>query len=425
MSATNIILKITNFFKPLLKKIVPIKLLRWVKESMMSRKTNAFIEQGIQPLDIQKYPKGMNLIGNIKAEIGLGQSCRLVAAQIEQSSLLYSVYNFRADGNIREQDNSFEEKIQSILPYSINLFHINPYELDLACLELKKESWDFRYNIGFWLWELEDFPEKWTRFFPLLNEIWTPSQFITDSIKKKTDKPVKTVPYCVTAPIDEKYDRTYFNLPKDIFLFLTMYDAGSTMERKNPMGAIHAYKKAFGKEDKSVGLVIKINNSKKEDIAILKDSLKGYANIHFITETLEKVQVNSLIKQMNTFVSLHRAEGFGLVLAEAMLVGVPTIATNWSSNTEFMNPEVACMVDYEIVEIKKICGQYKVGQKWAEPSVDMAAEYMKKLYEDKKFCNQISSKALSYITEKLSMENAVRLIEARIDEIYRENGEKG
>jgi len=422
MSITNKILKITNFFKPLLKKIMPLQFLRWLKESMMSRKTNAFIEQGIQPLDIEKYPKGINLIGNIKAEIGLGQSCRLVAAQIEHTSLAYSVYNFRADGDIREQDNSFEKKIQDSLPYSINLFHINPYELDLACLELKKESWDFRYNIGFWLWELEDFPEKWTRFFPLLNEIWTPSQFITDSIKKKTTIPVKTVPYCVTAPTDERYNRAYFDLPEDIFLFLAMYDAGSTMERKNPMGAIQAYKRAFTKENNKVGLVVKINNSKKEDIAILKENLAGYPNIYFITNTLEKVQVNSLIKQMNVFVSLHRAEGFGLVLAEAMLVVVPTIATNWSSNTEFMNHEVACMVDYEIVEIKKICGQYKVGQKWAEPNVDMAAEYMKKLYEDKIFYQQISSKAFSYLTEKLSMENAVKLLETRIDEIYQENG---
>src|SRR5690606_8983460 len=111
--------------------------------------------------------------------------------------------------------------------------------------------WDFKYNIGFWLWELEEFPDDWVKCFSFVDEIWTSSKFASDSIRKKTDLPVHIVPYPISAPIDEKYDRKYFELPEDKFLFLCMYDSNSTIERKNPIGAIEAFKKAFSKDNSS------------------------------------------------------------------------------------------------------------------------------------------------------------------------------
>ena len=111
------------------------------------------------------------------------------------------------------------------------------------------------YNIGYWLWELEEFPKEWLPAFHLLDEVWTPSEFISQNLRKYTDKPVYTLPYSVTAPADAAYDRDYFHLPKDRFLFLMMYDSGSGMVRKNPLGAIEAFKQAFDRGNKQVGLV--------------------------------------------------------------------------------------------------------------------------------------------------------------------------
>lgn len=150
----------------------------------------------------------------------------------------------------------------------------------------------------------------------------------------------------------------------------------------------------------------------------LKHWLKDCPNVYYITDTLSKVAVNSLIQQADVFVSLHRAEGFGLVMAEAMIVGTPVIATNWSSNTEFMNPDVACMVDCSFVELKKDARRTKMVQSWAEPDVLMAAKYMRKLYVDRKFYEKIKYSAKVYIDEKLSMANAVGRIKKRVGEIY-------
>jgi glycosyltransferase involved in cell wall biosynthesis len=131
-----------------------------------------------------------------------------------------------------------------------------------------------------------------------------------------------------------------------------------------------------------------------------------------------KLEINSLIRCSDVVVSLHRAEGFGLVLAEAMLNGVPCIATNWSANTEFMNLEAACMVDYELVELKEDIGPFKKGSRWAEPDVKQAAEYMRRLYYEPDYRGTIAENAKKHIQEFLSMDRAVSLVNDRVNAIY-------
>ena len=242
-------------------------------------------------------------------------------------------------------------------------------------------------------------------------------EFISKNLRKATDLPVRTMPYCVDAPTDDRFDRNYFRLPEDKFLFLAMYDSNSTIERKNPTGAIRAFRKAF-KNNPNVGIVIKVNNAKEQDMDHLNRMLKDYQNVYYITETLTKIEVNSLIRQVDVFVSLHRAEGFGLVMAEAMIVGTPVIATNWSSNTEFMNSDVACMVDCGFVTLKKDSPPYKKGAVWADPDVAQAARYMRKLYQNPQYYAELKVKAQEYILDKLSMERAVNRLEERVKEIY-------
>ena len=201
-----------------------------------------------------------------------------------------------------------------------------------------------------------------------------------------------------------------------------MFSSKSSSERKNPMAAIDAFIKAFDNKDDDVFLVIKINGSSKKDIDILNEKLKGISNYMIIDEVLSQEDIYSLISLCDVLVSLHRSEGFGFPMAEAMSLGTVSIATNYSGNVDFMNKDNSCLVDYKIVPIELEDDLvYKKGNHWADPNIDEAADYMVKLYKDKKYYNKLKENAKKYIEENLSMKNSSKIIEKRIDEIIKEN----
>lgn len=422
MKLSKFVLNTANAMRPVLTKVVPASLLSNLKAKLVEKNTKSLDKVNIQPFQKDKFPYGVNLVGNIRGDNGLGQSMRLIANIISESETPFTINNFFVPPGGSMTDGTYDAKITTDAPYNINLIHVNASEFTICYMQMGNKLWDHRYNIAYWLWELEDFPEEWLANINLVDEIWTPAEFISNTLRKYTDKPVRTIPYCVNAPTDDNFDRKHFGLPEDKFLFLMMFDSGSVMERKNPLGAINAFKKAFGKENKDVGLVIKINEieQSEKDIEYIHSLLDGYDNIYTICHTMSKAEVNSLVKSVDVFVSLHRAEGFGLVLAEAMLVGTPTIATNWSANTEFMNRDVACMVDYQMIEIEKDMPPFKKGYRWADADVDQAAQYMEKLFEDKEYYEHIKTHAYDHIREKLSMEHATGLLKTRLEEIMEE-----
>lgn len=402
--------------KQILKKIFPSKLLHSIKVTYLNCSLRNYKKE-MDDTIYQAMPEGVNLIGDIRAEIGLGQSMRLLANELEHSRYPFGIYYYPMPGNLRREDHTWDEKIIGNYPYKINLFHINQEGVGNAYFSLDKNIWKNHYNIAFWLWELEEFPKEHINAIRLFDEIWTPSEFASRSIRKVTDKPVITIPYHVTAEKSEKFNRQFFGLPEDKFLFLIMYDTNSTMDRKNPQGAVEAFKKAFSAKQTEVGLVIKMNNPLDKDVELIKEQLSGYDNVYFITELLDKAQVNSLIADVDVFVSLHRAEGFGLVMAEAMLLDTVCIATNWSSNTEFMNSDVACMVDYKMVPVKTKDNIYPDGNMWADADIDQAAEYMRILYENKQKYEILQQNAKTYINKKLGMHYVVKVMEERLKQL--------
>jgi len=414
---------VVNFsekIRPVLVNALPRSLLRQAKKRITDSLMTKLNPNEIIPFSRNAHADGVNLIGYIRGEIGLGQSCRLVADGLQESGLDFTVYNYEPVSSMRFNDHTWDHKITGTAPYNINIIHINPYEFPLAYHRIGKALWDSRYNIAFWLWELERFPGQWKNALDLVDEIWTPSEFASESIRMATGKPVLTIPYALRNLDIGTYTSEDFGLPEGKFLFLCMYDCNSFIERKNPMGAIRAFKQAFPADVQDVGLVIKLNNPQQKDIQIIKKELAGYTNVYYIDEIFDKAKTNALIAIADTFVTLHRSEGFGLVSAEAMLLGTPVIATNWSSNTEFMNEKIACMVGYELITIEKDYGPYEAGNRWADADVGHAAQFMRRLHEDDEFRLGIAEKAKAYIEEKLAPKRAGVLIKDRISEIYRE-----
>ena len=370
----------------------------------------------INELD-NNYPRGINLSGFIRGDFGLGEATRILARTFEAGKIPFCIINYQPNTSHNFTNKEYEEKITNIFTYNTNIMLINQDGTQDFFESISNEATDKRYNIGVWYWELPEFPEKWIKYFDYFDEIWTASTFTVESFKKVTQKPVYCLPCCVTVEFDKGLDRKHFNLPENNFLFLMMYDYRSVSARKNPMAVVNAFLKSF-ESNTNANLLIKMNKPSHWDIEDeLLILIKSHKNIIIIDETMSRIEVNSLINCCDAFVSLHRSEGFGLGPAEAMYLGKPAILTNWSGNTEYMTKDNCCPVDCEIIEIEKTYGPYEKGFHWAEPDVDQASEYMKRLVEDKEYYKSVATKGEKYIKGNFSPEAISNIAKKRLDEL--------
>lgn len=403
--------------KAAVKKVVPANLIREVRAAINKRYIHDMERADKTEFKQELFPCGINLVGQFSQESGLGQSCRLLAKEIEAAGIPHNFIDIVLYQQQNHSNHSFDGKLSDKYSYGINLYHINMQDFFLAWRRMKPEDRENHYQIAFWLWENEAFPKEWVPMIKQLDEIWTPAEFISRALRKVTDKPVRTIPYTVEAEYKPDYNRSHFNLPENKFLFLMLFDSNSISERKNPEGVIEAFKSAFHEKPHDAGLVIKIGNADQNELNQLKRQLSGY-DVYFINGMLEKKEVNSLIKCCDVYVSLHRAEGYGLVLAEAMKLGVPTIATAYSANTEFQTNDTACLVKYKLVRIKHDLYPYHKNTFWAEPDIQDASEAMKKLRYDSKFYKEISDNAYQYMNSEDRMKTSVECLQGYYKEIY-------
>ena len=363
-----------------------------------------------------KYPKGINLYGFFKAENGLAQGVRMYARALEESGIPHTLLNTDFLDWLPQKDTTFDDRLSAENKYAVNVMHVNPDQWQEACGMFPRSQFDGHYNIGIFQWELEIAPKDWKPLFDYVDEVWTPSEFTARTMRKETDKPVIPVLYCIETPYDETLTRADFGLKDGDFLVLMMYDSNSYASRKNPGAAIDAFREAFGEDPEDAKLVINISNPKPEDIAFVEERLKPGSYI-LMTERLERRKMNSLIRLCDVFLSLHRSEGFGLVLAEAMNLGTATVATNWSANTEFMPEGTACLVDQKPVPVGSAYQYEQEGLTWADPDAHQAAGYLRRLKDEPEYLEEITRAGQKYIREKLSTAGCAETIAARLNEI--------
>ena len=184
MKHSNIIITVTDFLKPVLMKIFPKELLSSAKKRYMQKNTSKLAKVMIEPMDKEAFPVGINLIGNIKADTGLGQSNRLLANELENSKYALNLIQHSISDKISMRDTTYDTKLVNDNNYLVNIFHINAHEFTLAYMQFGKKKLDKHYNIAYWLWEIEDFPDEWVDCISLLDEIWTPAEFVSESIRK-------------------------------------------------------------------------------------------------------------------------------------------------------------------------------------------------------------------------------------------------
>lgn len=362
---------------------------------------------------------GVNIIGFVHAEMGIGESSRLAAKAIDTAAVPFGLINFPLAVASRMSDYSWSHKVLEKARYNTNIFHMNADFMRPAREHFGNELFNSRYNIGYWHWELPEFPEEHVEGFNHVNEVWVCSKFVAESVSKRATVPVMTIPHCIQVPVAPNINRSSFGLPENRFLFLMMYDVQSSTLRKNPKAVIEAFKLAFDKNDPRVGLVLKVNNAdfRPNELAELRKMIAERGNLHLIDKVLSRQEVNALLQCTDSYVSLHRAEGFGLGLAEAMYLGKPVIATNWSGNTEFMNGANSCPVSYQLVNIGQDWGPYKSHQIWAEPNVRHAADYMQRLVSDVRWRESIAASGMHTIHNDFSPAVIGQKIKSRLTEL--------
>jgi hypothetical protein len=229
------------------------------------------------------------------------------------------------------------------------------------------------YRIAYWYWEFDSIPESWVEHARQVDEVWAATEFVARGLRARLSVPVRTLfPGVKLAPY-EKRERAYFGLSDEPFTFLFMFHMMSVMERKNPLGLIRAFKTAF-RPDEPVRLVLKSSYGDRHPAQLqeLRDTAAG-ANIVVIDQVYSPDDVLSLMDACDAYVSLHRSEGLGLTMAEAMLMGKPVIATNFSGNVDFMDDSNSLLVPYELVKLGWPIPPYDGHLEWAQPSVEHAA----------------------------------------------------
>lgn len=385
------------------------------------------VEQGASVAKTQGSPSsrdsfghpGANLVGYAHAELGMGEHVRMSAAALDGTDVNYAVLNFNLGVASRQRASLDHGQLTRQNSYSTNIFHINADQMLTAYCRLGRNFFINRYNVGYWAWELSRCPIEWLPVIKMIDEIWAPSRFIQNAFAQIADVPVQYMPLCVTLPPVRRLERAQLGLPRDAFVFLYTFDFYSFLDRKNPLAAIRAFKTAFPRSTNKACLVLKVMNG-DERAPTWKQMLElinGDPRIVIINRTLDRSDVLSLFEMSDCFISLHRSEGFGRGPAEAMYLGKPVIATNYSGNTDFTLPGNSCLVDFTLIPVGE--GQYPFhhNQEWADADVEHAAWYMKRLFDDQRYGREIGARGRAFIHENFSQRAIGSRYEARLREL--------
>ena len=329
-----------------------------------------------RPSPIARASLPIVVAGTLRTASGLGQSARLSHDALKAAGVSVLGVDI-TEGMFQPADLeyfSFLDGSKHTGPGTI-LLHVNSPLVPLAMLRLGRGLVRGKRIIGYWAWELPDVPLEWHHGIPFVHEIWVPSAFTANAVRSiAAGRPVHVVPHPValmTASRPRILDTT-----KRPFTVLTIFNAASSFARKNPLASIAAFRRAFG-DDPSARLIIKASNLSTcpQGSDFLTKAQSFSKNIILVTETFGFSEMDNLYLESDVVLSLHRSEGFGLAVAEAMVRGLPVVATNWSGNVDFVNEGTGFPIPYTLVSAEDPHGTYHHPTlDWAEACVDAAAE---------------------------------------------------
>jgi glycosyltransferase involved in cell wall biosynthesis len=371
--------------------------------------------------ECREYPAvaGVNVFAYFRGQFGLGESARLYAGALIDAGYPVALNDIAIDVPHGFDERSLERYIGVSAPHRINLLFVNPDYLAEALASIESAKQDGRYVIACWFWELECIPQQWLWALDKVDEIMVASAFVERAFRRVTDKPILRVPIPLTEVADSGLNREQFGLPADAFIFLNTFDFNSWWARKNPLDVINAFQRAFPPRRDDVRLLIKSSNGHRYPARLhqLLVAAAGDRRVLVRDEIIDRRHMRALHRCVDAYVSLHRAEGFGLGMAEAMALGKPVVATAWSGNLEFMTPENSCLVDYRLVPVGHDEYVHAENAQWAQADIDHAARLMRRIVDDPTFAAEVGKRAASDIRVTLSPVAAAEKMIARLNQV--------
>ncbi len=349
---------------------------------------------------------GVEFIGFARAESGLGESMRLLVRAARTENLTCAVADVALDVGMRQADESVVDLIVDTPTFRTRVVCVNPDSLGEALhLDGVGAVIDCR-QIGYWYWELERIPQRWVDATRLVDEVWVASDFVAGAVTSSASIPVRVItPPLLTPQLSRPYSRAEFNLPDDACVFLFSFAYGSFATRKNPEAVIRAFRTAFPLSIRDARLVVKTSQSElfQTQVEALMSEAKSDSRIIFVNSYLSRDQLTGLQSVCDCYVSLHRSEGLGLGMAEAMSLGKPTIGTGYSGNLAFMNEHNSLLVDFSRVAIR--AGDYPDanGQSWADANVEDAARKMRFVYDNRAEAAALGEVARNDLAQRFSL----------------------
>ena len=359
---------------------------------------------------------GWNVVGYFSAELGVGEAGRRLARLVAHCGR--PVEYVGATAELSRQQHEFPYPIAEFPRYENSIIAVNADQtkriIDLSAIAQHPR----KTRIGFWFWELEEFPRKWKSAFDELDEVWCSSDFVRDALAKAAPKKtIRKIRLPIEAPLEPTpYSRHHVGLP-DGYVFLFTFDFNSVLKRKNPLSTVHAYCNAFGPRD-GAHLVLKSINGQRNRQALseLHYAIQNRPDIFLLDGYMSSAEVQAQIELSDCFVSLHRSEGYGLNLAAAMAAKRPVIATGYSGNLEFMPSDYPYLVDYNIVDVGTGAYPYSPTAQWAEPSLDSASNMMRKTFDGQIAASQAAADHADRLLSHFSIDECVQLLRPVLEE---------
>jgi glycosyltransferase involved in cell wall biosynthesis len=367
---------------------------------------------------------GVNVVGFFTSELGVGEVARLLIAGLDARR----IPALPIQGNLAppsRQGASFSYADIDDAAYPINVVCVNGDGIPVFAREAGRAFFEDRYTIAVWWWEVGGPPSSWTGAYEFVDEVWVASQYVYDAIAPSSPVPVVKITLPLLLPERVGRTRAQLGLPEG-FVFLYAHDYHSVFARKHPIGLIEAFCKAFA-PGSGAKLVLKSINAptRAHEHERAMHAASRHPDITLIDGYVSAAEKDAMIEQADCYVSLHRSEGFGLTLAEALLMGKPVIATRFGGNMEYMSDENSYLVDYKPTLVGEGVYPYPPDGVWAEPDLDRAAALMRRVFSEREEAQSKGRLARAEMISRHSPDVAGAVMERRLTLIAERMYEEG